>query len=126
MKIGPPGEAKRGGVDGRLALERPRNFKLELYHSMSTIADIGSNDERFWFWFQNKKDKSVYYCDYTDLSSTSLAVTYQPDWIVEAMGLKAITPDEAAQIKTRPVASPGRPPDRSPPPRRVARPIPGS
>ena len=38
-----------------LAVERPRNFKLELSHSMSTIADIGSNDERFWFWFQNKQ-----------------------------------------------------------------------
>ena len=74
-----------------------------------TIADIGSNDERFWFWFQNRKDKSVYYCDYTELSSTSLAVTYQPDWIVEAMGLKGITPDEAAQIKVRPGHSPERP-----------------
>jgi hypothetical protein len=102
VKIGPPGEVQGGGVDGRLALERPRNFKLELYHIRSTVADIGSNDDRFWFWFQNKKDKSVYVCDYADLSSTSLAVTYQPDWIAEALGLKAITPDEAAQVKTRP------------------------
>lgn len=102
VKIGPPGEVQGGGVDGRLALERPRNFKLELYHIRSTVADIGSNDDRFWFWFQNKKDKSVYVCDYADLSSTSLAVTYQPDWIAEALGLKPITPDEAAQVKTRP------------------------
>ena len=102
VKIGPPGEVQGGGVDGRLALERPRNFKLELYHIRSTVADIGSNDDRFWFWFQNKKDKSVYVCDYADLSSTSLAVTYQPDWIAESLGLKTITPDEAAQVKTRP------------------------
>jgi len=107
VTMGPQGDAKSGAVVGRLAVERPRNFKLELSHSMSTIADIGSNDERFWFWFQNRKDKSVYYCDYTELSSTSLAVTYQPDWIVEAMGLKGITPDEAAQIKTRPGTQPG-------------------
>ena len=107
VKIGPPGEVQGGGVDGRLALERPRNFKLELYHIRSTVADIGSNDDRFWFWFQNKKDKSVYVCDYADLSSTSLAVTYQPDWIAEALGLKTITPDEAAQVKTRPGPQPG-------------------
>jgi hypothetical protein len=106
-QIGPPGKAEAGGVDGRLALERPRNFKLELYHFKSTVADIGSNDDRFWFWFQNKKDKSVYVCDYVDLSSTSLAVTYQPDWIAEALGLKTITPDEAAQIKTKPGTQPG-------------------
>jgi len=109
VTMGPRGDAKSGAVVGRLAVERPRNFKLELAHSMSTIADIGSNDERFWFWFQNRggKDKSVYYCDYSELSSTSLAVTYQPDWIVEAMGLQVITPDEAAQIKTRPGTQPG-------------------
>jgi len=102
VKIGPPGEVQGGGVDGRLALERPRNFKLELSHIRSTVADIGSNDDRFWFWFQNKKDKSVYVCDYADLNSTSLAVTYQPDWIAEALGLKTISPDEAAQVKVRP------------------------
>ena len=107
VTMGPQGHAESGAVVGRLAVERPRNFKLELSHSMSNIADIGSNDERFWFWFQNRKDKSVYYCDYTELSSTSLAVTYQPDWIVEAMGLQGITPDEAAQIKTRPGTQPG-------------------
>ena len=95
VTMGPKGETTSGGVNGLLAVERPRNFKLELADSMSTIADIGSNDDRFWFWFKNNKDRSVYYCDYSELSSTSLAVTYQPDWIVEAMGLKEITPDEA-------------------------------
>jgi hypothetical protein len=107
-KIGPPGEVQAGGVDGRLAMERPRSFKLEMFQGAlgRTVADIGSNDEKFWFWFANKKDKSVYYCNYDDLSSTSLAVTYQPDWIVEAMGLKPITPDEAAQLKIRPASVP--------------------
>ena len=36
--------------------------------SRSTVADIGSNDERFWFWMQSKKDKSVYVCNYADLA----------------------------------------------------------
>jgi hypothetical protein len=108
-KIGPPGDVQAGGVDGRLALERPRSFKLEMFQGAlgRTVADIGSNDEKFWFWFSNKKDRSVYYCNYDDLSATSLAVTYQPDWIVEAMGLKPITADEAAQIKVRPATDPG-------------------
>ena len=120
VKIGPNGEGGNGGADGRLALERPRSFKLELSHGLrsTNIADIGSNDEKFWFWFANKKDKSVYFCNYDDLSSTSLAVTYQPDWIVEAMGLKPITSREAAQIKVHPGTQPGTsellfPPTRS-------------
>ena len=28
-----------------------------------------------------------------------LAITYQPDWIIAALGLKPITPEEAAKIK---------------------------
>jgi hypothetical protein len=107
VTMGPSGDSKSGAVAGRLALERPRNFKLELAHSMSNVGDIGSNDERFWFWFQNKKDKSVYYCNYAELSSTSLAVTYQPDWIVEAMGFARISADDSARIQVRSGSQPG-------------------
>jgi hypothetical protein len=97
--IGVKSKAFHGQADGRLALERPRNFKLELLGPMHTIkADMGSNDEEFWFWVHND-EKTVYWCNYDELDSSSLAVTYQPDWIIAALGLKPITPEEAAGIK---------------------------
>ncbi len=60
-----------------------------------TRANIGSNDEEFWFWVQSNEDRSIYWCNYDDLESSALAITYQPDWIIEALGLKPITPEEA-------------------------------
>jgi hypothetical protein len=106
--MGSQEDAQKGQIEGRLAVVRPRDFKLELSAGLKgKVADIGSNDERFWFWVSSRKDKSVYVCDYADLGATTLAATYQPDWIVEAMGLKPITPDEAAQIKVRPGPGPG-------------------
>jgi hypothetical protein len=87
-----------GGADGRLAMERPRNFKLELLSMGNVKADIGSNDEEFWFWVQNDERK-IYWCNYDEVQSSSLAVTYQPDWIIEALGLKPISPEEAEKIK---------------------------
>ena len=78
-----------------MALERPRNFRLQLTHFNDSKADIGSNDEEFWFWVLNPKDRSIYWCNYDDLESSSLAVTYQPDWIIDALGLKPISPEEA-------------------------------
>jgi hypothetical protein len=90
-----------GGADGRLALERPRNFKLLLSHLGSAKADIGSNDEEFWFWVDNKKDKSVNWCRYEDLESSAVPVTYQPDWIIASLGLKEISTQEATGIKVR-------------------------
>jgi hypothetical protein len=99
--IGVAGRVMRASADGRLALERPRNFKLELSSMNDKKADIGSNDEEFWFWVQNDKDHSIYWCRYGDLDASSLAIDHQPDWIIEALGLRLITPAEAAQLKPR-------------------------
>jgi hypothetical protein len=116
--MGPPDRARSHRVDGRLALSRPRSFELQLYRLGTNYADIGSNDEKFWFWVQNEKDRSVYYCNHDDLAFTTLGVAYQPEWIVEAMGLKPITADEAAQAEIHPGPQPGTsslsfPPTRS-------------
>ncbi|WP_165227694.1 hypothetical protein [Aquisphaera insulae] len=106
--LSPPGEKPtEAQVNGRLALERPRNFKLEIGYHLHDIADIGSNDEKFWFWFQNKNDPSVYYCNYEDRSSTSLAITYQPDWIIDAMGLNVISQEEVSRIQVQAGAQAG-------------------
>jgi hypothetical protein len=101
-------KAFQGQADGRLALERPRNFKLELLGPpmRTTKADIGSNDEEFWFWIAND-EKTTYWCNYDELDSSSLAVTYQPDWIIAALGLKPITPEEVAGIKVNVGDEPG-------------------
>ncbi|MFI5387430.1 MAG: hypothetical protein ACHQ50_15080 [Fimbriimonadales bacterium] len=104
--IGVSGKMFKGRPDGRLDLVRPRKFKLVLKSMGTTKADIGSNDEEFWFWVQGD-DKSIYWCNYDELDSTPLAVTYQPDWIIEALGLKPISALEAAGIKVREGAEQG-------------------
>jgi hypothetical protein len=98
--IGVAGKVMKGRADGRLALVRPRDFKLQLARMGTTLADIGSNDDEYWFWVQGE-DKSLYWCNYDELGATPLAVTYQPDWIMEAFGLKPISAHEAARIKVR-------------------------
>ena len=103
--IGVSGRVMRAHANGRLALERPHNFKLELSSVKGKEADLGSNDEEFWFWVSS--EKSIYWCKYADLNSSALAITYQPDWIIESLGLKPITPDEAAKIRVQKAEVPG-------------------
>jgi hypothetical protein len=98
---------KRFGVEGRMALERPRNFRLELSSFGTAKADIGSNDDEYWFWVSNREDPSIYWCKHDDLESSPLAVTYQPDWIIEAMGLKSISAEEAELIQVQRGPEPG-------------------
>ncbi len=91
-----------GRTDAHLAMQRPRDFKLEMESvGGNKKADIGSNDQKFWFWVQNDEDKSIYWCNYADLKSSGLPITFQPDWIVEALGLKPISREEAAGIKVK-------------------------
>ena len=65
-------------------------------------ADIGSNDDEFWFWVNNKQDKRVYVCSYEDVDRTRLSAGFQPDWIVEAMGLRTVSHDEANKMNVKP------------------------
>jgi hypothetical protein len=96
-----------GGVSGKLAFERPQDFKLVISHATSEIADIGSNDTEFWFWMKNAKQPEIYYCNYDDLSSSALAPTFQPDWIIEALGLRIIPEEEADEITVKRGSEPG-------------------
>lgn len=103
VAMGPVGRLFRASADGKMALERPKNFKLVLEAEGVQQADLGSNDREFWFWVtsQDRNQKWIYWCNYRDLESSELPVTYQPDWIIEAMGLKSITPEEAGAIQLR-------------------------
>ncbi len=95
-------------ADGRMALERPRNFKLQVDATVKgTIADIGSNDKEFWFWAQSKKENNVYVCSYDEIERSPLSAAFQPDWIVEAMGLRTISREEARQMTSKGADIPG-------------------
>jgi hypothetical protein len=94
-------------VDGRLALERPKNFCLNLTHVGREVADIGSNDEKFWFWVRDSKEKNSYFCNYDEAGGTPLVATMQPDWIVEALGLRVIPAEEIGEVSVKRGSEPG-------------------
>lgn len=102
------GRRPMGAADGRLALEQPRNFRLEVTSAAGDVADIGSNNEKFWFWTKDNQDKAIYYCNYDETGKTPLSpARLQPDWIVEALGLRVITDQEADGC----TVDPGKQPD---------------
>ncbi len=92
-------------VSGEMALERPRSFRMLLSSVARTEADIGSNDSEFWFWTsRDNRDRAIYVCEYGEGGEATLPGAMQPDWIIEAMGLRSIPADEAvaATVKTLP------------------------
>lgn len=89
-----------GGVSGRLAMERPRNFKLDLSTNFGQVADIGSNQEMIWFWVKDGTE-GVYVARYTEDGRPSARLNIDPQWVLEAMGLSELTPEQIAQLDIR-------------------------
>jgi hypothetical protein len=89
-----------GGVSGRMAMERPRNFKLDLSTNFGQVADIGSNDEMIWFWVKDGTD-GVYLARYTEDGKPSAPLNIDPQWVMEAMGLQELSPERIAKLDIR-------------------------
>jgi hypothetical protein len=93
---------------GFVALERPRNFRLQLKSVRSPVADIGSNGDEFWVWTTGPDKNRIYVCQYDENGETppELELTFQPEWIVEGLGLRVISEAEEKQLTTERASDP--------------------
>ena len=90
-------EGKPIPLNAKLAYKAPRNFVLRGYMPPgfgSTEADLGSNDEEIWFWIARAKPPAVHYCKRKDLPNVRLTTPFQPDWIIEALGVTPLDPSK--------------------------------
>jgi outer membrane lipoprotein-sorting protein len=96
------------GVSGQMALERPRNFKMELEKGLSgsTVVDVGSNDDEFWFWMKDSEKKAIYVGQYDAQGDATGEFLFHPDWIIEALGLRNMPAAEIEQAKLQPGRDP--------------------
>ncbi len=89
-----------GAVSGQMALERPRNFKLELAKPMGgPVVDLGSNDREFWIWSKESKEREMYVGQYGATGAVEGDLAFRPEWIVESLGLRVIPAEEQARIQ---------------------------
>jgi len=96
-------QAKQGlqtfGVNGMMAYQKPKNFRLMASALNTTYADVGSNDREFWFWF-NEGEKLQYYCAHEDLPrARGMAIPIHPDWVAEALCLQEFGPADQYQVR---------------------------
>lgn len=94
-----------GAVEGLLALERPKNFRMVLGMSVGgdEVADIGSNDGEYWMWTKaprRAEERAIYVGQYDESGELPPELLIQPDWLIEALGLYVIPPEEAEGITT--------------------------
>lgn len=78
-----------------IALERPRRFRLRADTVLTGLeADLGSNDEQFWFWARRSQPPALYFCSHERFAVSPIRqiLPVDPRWIVEALGLTTFDP----------------------------------
>jgi hypothetical protein len=70
----------------------------------NTAVDMGSNNNEFWYWISKAEPPYLFHCSYTDFAQGRAAMPFpfQPDWIMEAMGIAEFDPAKPYEIIPRP------------------------
>jgi hypothetical protein len=84
------GIIQRMEVPAKMVCQRPRSFRLQASMAGSPLADIGSNNDEFWFWMGKSEDPYVFHCTYEDFGAGRVQLDnfpFQPEWVMEVLGM---------------------------------------
>lgn len=99
-------DAKQGNqaiaLSGALAAQKPRGFRLRAKVFGKPAVDIGSNDERFWYWISQANPPHTYTCTYKDLARGTVNVPFpvDTDMVLAAMNMAEYDPKGKYELKT--------------------------
>jgi hypothetical protein len=83
-------------VGATIAVESPRNFRLIAHSVIGNEVDLGSNQEQFWFWNKHNDQPGVFLARHDEELGRKkrFPIPFQPDWIIEALGVIDIDPED--------------------------------
>jgi hypothetical protein len=96
--------AQSFGVRGKMIAQKPRNFLLAADVFGAREVDLGSNDREFWWWIKKNDPPYQFFCGYDDLKSGRVArvpFPFQPDWIVDALGMGSYSPADRYKLEVQ-------------------------
>lgn len=72
-----------------LVCQKPHNFRLHGKVMQSTVVDMGSNDQEFWWWISKANPPHLYHCSHEEFARNQgrIQLPFQPDWVMEALGM---------------------------------------
>ena len=88
------------GLSGKMAMQKNRNFRLIASAMGNTEADLGSNNQEFWFWMKRNDPPDLFFCAYNDLPQAQVKLPLQPDWIAEALCVQELNPEEYQKVQS--------------------------
>jgi hypothetical protein len=93
------------GLRGTMVTEKAHNFRLGAKVLASPVVDLGSNDHEFWYWISKADPPYQVYCSYQDLregKAGRMPIPFQPEWVMEALGLGPYGPADKYTLEHDP------------------------
>lgn len=92
-------------LSGKMVAQGRRQFRMKADLMGKDQLDIGSNDQEFWFWVRQFPQPHQFFCSYQALEEGRVKVMplpFQPDWVMETLGLSTYGPPERYQLLVEP------------------------
>ena len=89
-------------LSGNLMTEKPGNFRMSGNFASKRMVDLGANGQEFWWWISKDDPPNQYYCAHKDLKEgrvRSLPFPFQPEWIMETMGMGPYGPADKYEME---------------------------
>ena len=89
------------GAQGKMVCQKPLNFRLVASVVGNPQADIGSNQNEFWYWIAKNDPPYLVHCSYQDLKTGNVRIPFpfQPEWALEAMGMAEYKPAQYQVVR---------------------------
>jgi hypothetical protein len=91
---------------GSVAASQPRNFRMVVGGgAISTTVDMGSNSEVFWMSARIPTQEPMFvFASHNDFETGKAklppGVTFEPDWVMQAMGMTTFAPNAEYTVRT--------------------------
>lgn len=105
---GPDGRSNT--IEAMIHVEAPRNFSLVGRSLRGSEVELGSNDERFWFWVRDNEPDVILTARHEDLAIAQkrFPLPFQPEWLVEVLGVVPID-EGSVRVEDAPSSPTGQP-----------------
>jgi hypothetical protein len=91
---------KSVGLRGWMYCQKPKSFRMSASLAGNTEVDMGSNDSEFWYWIRRSEPPYLFHCSHEEFAKgqVRLQVPFQPEWIMEALGMAEYDPTKSYQV----------------------------
>jgi hypothetical protein len=93
-------EPQPGGLRGWMYCQKPRSFRMTASLAGQPELDMGSNETEFWYWIRHSEPPYLFHCSHEEFAKGQirLQVPFQPEWIMEALGMAEYDPAKSYQV----------------------------